>query len=479
MASRIGTPISDPFMQRMAATSRGFWNSVETITNDPNFKSNWMPPGNPPQIVIKVEETRSKDYDTSRNISENPLRGRGGVTTYQLRALADNCEVLRGIIENTKNQITTMGGDFHLKDLTRLTPDQAKSKSESDLGIKKCKEFFKKPDGRRTAKRWIRMILEEMLVTDFLCINKDLNLLGEPLYARLIDCDTIVKKIDNTGEVPFSPSIAYQQVIKGVVTKDFTIDDLLVYHRNPRVSSYWGFSQVEMVVHIVNIALRRSNFQLSYYTEGNIPDMLIRVTDKWTDEQVALYQKYFDLLMSDPSRRRKVKFVPDGVGEAIFPQKDNLKDEFDEWIARVVCYVFGVTPNGFIRNVNRATGEQQREQNDEEGKLTRLADIKEVIDLIIEDWLKIDNVEWVWIPNKSEDSKKQNEIDVADVVNGIRSRDEVRASRGLSPIGIGPTVTTAHGVVSLVSSEKDHIEETKTDITTKDISTEAPSAPQK
>jgi hypothetical protein len=480
MSARKGTPISDPFMQRMQATSKGFWNSVDTTTNDPAFKSNWMPPAAPPQVIIHVEETRSKDYDVGYNLSQNPLYGRGGVTIAQLRALADNYEVMRGIIENTKNQITTMGGDFHLKDLTKLTPDQAKSQSESDPNIKKCREFFKLPDGRRSAKRWIRMILEEMLVTDFLCIFNHKNKLGDPLFARLIDCQTIVKKIDNTGEVPFPPSVAYQQIIKGVVTRDFTSDDLFVFHRNPRVHDYFGFSQVEMVVHIVNIGLRRSNFQMSYYTEGNIPDMILRVTEKWTDEQVAKYQKYFDLMMSgDSGRRRRVKFVPDGVGEAIYPQKDALKDEFDEWVARVISYVFGVTPNGFIKNVNRATGEQQREQNDEEGKLTRLADIKEIFDYIIEYWLGITNVEWVWIPNRSEDSLKQNEIDVEDVRNGIRSRDEVRAARGLHPIGIGCTVSTSHGVVSLIPSEKDHVEESKTLIETNDLSTDNKSTADK
>jgi hypothetical protein len=467
MPPRIGTPVGDPFINRFNATSSAFWQSVDIQSNDPSFASNWMPPAPPQPIVVVVEEAREKDYPAFYNLNENPLSGRGGVTIQVLRSFSDNCEVLRSIIETAKNQITTLGWDFHLKGLTNITPDDAKRMTDTSPEIKRVKQFFKKPDGRLRFRYWMRKMLEEIIVLDFLCIYREKNLLGDPLHARIIDADTILKKIDKTGETPLPPSIAYQQKLKGVVTKDFTTDEMIVFHRNPRVSSFFGFSQVEMGIHLINIALRRSNFQMNYYTEGSIPDMLLRVTEKWTDEQVAKYQKYFDKLMAgDLAARRRIKFIPDGIGEAIQPQKDNLKDEFDEWIARVFCHLLGVSPTPFIKNLNRSTGESSKEQADEEGKLARIADVKEVMDWIIEEWLGIDNVEAVPIPIRSEDSLKQAEIDASDVKNGIRSRDEVRSSRGLPPAGIGLTVTTSHGVVSLVEGEKDHVEISKTDIDT-------------
>jgi hypothetical protein len=469
MAQRLGTQISDPFATpKFAFNSRDFWQAVDFTSSDPAFQSNWMPPAPPPPIIVMVEETREKDYPAFYNMNDNPLYGRGGVTIQMLRNLADNCEVLRSIIETAKNQVTTIGWDYHLKGLTNITPDEAKKQTEESENIHRVREFFKKPDGRLRFKYWMRKLLEELAVVDFLCIYKEINMLGEPFRARIIDCETIVKKIDKTGETPLPPTIAFQQKIKGVITKDFTSDQLLVFHRNPRVHSFFGFSQVEMGVHMINIALRRSNFQMNYYTEGSIPDMLLRVTKDWDDEKVARYQKYFDRLMAgDLAARRRIKFIPDGLGEAIQPQKDNLKDEFDEWIARIFCALFGVSPNAYIKNLNRAIGESSRQQADEEGKLARLVDIKEILDHIIEEWLGIDDVEAVPIPIRSEDNFVQAQIDEIDVKNGIRSRDEVRSARGLPPIGIGPTVTTSHGVVSLIG-EKDHIEESKTDIKTED-----------
>lgn len=462
MARRTGTPVPTGIIERLKATTKSFWSSYDEPTEGGQFGSNFMPPGTPPPVVVEVDP-RYLDYEAYKNYNSQADPGREGVTIPQLRALADACEVLRGVIENRKNQIYTLKIGFKLKQPKSGTPDQVKAETDNSPSIKKCREFFKKPDGQRSFRTWMRMILEELLVTDYLCIYKQQFQSGR-MEARLIDSSTIVKMINKWGDSPKAPTIAFQQKLKGMVTADLTTDQMLVYHRNPRVYRHYGFSPVEMIIQIVNIALRRSNFQLSYYTEGNIPDMLLRVTATWSDEQIARYQKYFDLLMTgNLGARRRIRFIPEAM-EPIYPQSDVLKDEFDEWLARVICYVFSVSPNTFIKNLNRATGEQQREQSDEEGMFAWMETGKEIIDCMIEEWLGLDDVECVWIQNKTQDSFKQAQIDEIDVKNGIRSRDEVRAIRGLPPIGIGPTVTTSHGVVSLVEGEKDHIEETKTAI---------------
>jgi hypothetical protein len=36
------------------------------------------------------------------------------------------------------------------------------------------------------------------------------------------------------------------------------------------------------------------------------------------------------------------------------------KDDFDEWLARIVCYAFSLPPTAFTRQVNRATAEPRR-----------------------------------------------------------------------------------------------------------------------
>ena len=35
----------------------------------------------------------------------------------------------------------------------------------------------------------------------------------------------------------------------------------------------------------------------------------------------------------------------------------SISDDFDEWLARIVCYAFSLPPTAFTREVNRATAE--------------------------------------------------------------------------------------------------------------------------
>ncbi len=44
-----------------------------------------------------------------------------------------------------------------------------------------------------------------------------------------------------------------------------------------------------------------------------------------------------------------------------------LKDQYDEWLARVICYAFSVPATPFVSQVNRATSETMRLQATQEG----------------------------------------------------------------------------------------------------------------
>ena len=84
-------------------------------------------------------------------------------------------------------------------------------------------------------------------------------------------------------------------------------------------------------------------------------------------EQIRDYQEWFDgLLEGQVGKRRKAFFVPDG-SKTLFTKEAALKDEFDEWIVRVVCYCFSLPPTAFVRQMNRATAENAKQQAQEEG----------------------------------------------------------------------------------------------------------------
>ena len=116
-------------------------------------------------------------------------------------------------------------------------------------------------------------------------------------------------------------------------------------------------SPVEQIALTVNIALRRDMATLDYYHAGSTPDAFATLPKDWTLDQIKQFQDYFDALMSgNLARRRMVKFMP-AEFKLTETRQPPLKDQYDEWLARVICYAFSVPPSAFVSQVNRATSE--------------------------------------------------------------------------------------------------------------------------
>jgi hypothetical protein len=57
-----------------------------------------------------------------------------------------------------------------------------------------------------------------------------------------------------------------------------------------------------------------------------------------------------------------------------------LKDQYDEWLARIICYAFSVPVSPFVSQVNRATSETLRQQAAQEGLVPLKAWVKNALD---------------------------------------------------------------------------------------------------
>jgi len=379
-----------------------------------------------------------------------------GVSFLDLRVLADTHEITRSVIDLCKDQIKKQKLDFKLIVDLKETPDEYRERSERSTHLKALQKFFQSPDGEHTLRQWIGLIIEEMLVTDALSIAKLTNLNGDIIGLDIIDGTTIQPLLDRSGRRPRPPFPAYQQIIDGRVVAEFTSEELLYMPRNQRVHKLYGQSPVEQVITYINIGLRRLAFQLNHYTEGNIPAGFKDVPETWTPDQIEQFQEYWDeLFLNNTAAKSKLKFVPGGGKDPVFPKKDVLSDEFDEWLARVICHCFSVSPNTFIRNLNRAVSDQQREQADEEGMFARMAYLKDVIDYIIQVWFGFTDCEAIWTLDRPQDSHKQAEIDVMYVKHGIKSIDEIRKELGMHPIGVGHGILLSSGMIFLAKDRQD------------------------
>ena len=212
---------------------------------------------------------------------------------------------------------------------------------------------------------------------------------------------------------------------------------MLYLPRNVRSHRLYGFSPVEQIALTINIALRREQATLDYYNTGSIPDSFATLPKDWTVDQIRQFQDYFDALMSgNLARRRMVKFMPADF-KLTETRQPPLKDQYDEWLARVICYAFSVPASAFVSQVNRATSETLRAQAATEGLVPLKAWVKMMLDRVVQVCLKAPDLEFAWVGDDAVDPLQQAQT-IAILVNaGIKTRDEARVELGLTePPGV-------------------------------------------
>jgi hypothetical protein len=416
MAEPTRVPIEPGIIARVAAGIR------YAVTGD----TAWFGPMTPiPPMAGKPGDGttgRAFDYPVGFNTRITP-RGEELVSFAQMRALADRYDLLRLVIETRKDQFGKLKGSPKRRD-----------GGEHDASVDAAAAFLAFPDGEHCFDDWLRMLIEEMLVIDAATIYPRANL-GGGLYAlELVDGATIKRVIDATGRTPVAPDPAYQQILKGVPAVDYTREELIYRPRNVRVSRLYGYSPVEQIIITVNIALRRQANQLSYYTDGNTPDLIFSTPEGWNPDQIAVFQTYWDSLVGDGQNKHLAKFVPHGV--APFDTKAAaMKDEFDEWLARVVCFALSVSPQPFVKQMNRATAESSHQQALEEGIAPLQRWVKSVLDQCLQGPMGFAELEWTWDEEESVDPLVAAQIDQILVGNKpVITVDEARAGRGLPPL---------------------------------------------
>jgi len=391
----------------------------------------WFGPFNPMPPAVSGEQAqqagvagRRYDYPVGANVNFQP-RATEAISFPTLRALAENYDVLRLVIETRKDQACSLAWGIQPKDKTKKPDDRCKA----------IEDFLAMPDQEHTWDEWLRMLLEDMYVIDAPTLYIRRTKGGQLFSLEPIDGATIHRVIDATGRTPMDGP-AYQQILKGVPAVDYTLDELIYKPRNIRTHKLYGYSPVEQIINTINIALRRQMMTLNYFTEGTVPDALAGVPLDWTPQQIKEFQDYWDMLLQDDmASRRKLKFVPGEIAKNFHEVKaPPLKDLFDEWLARVVCFTFSIEHTAFVSQVNRATAETTREQSLAEGLASTKQWIKVLIDRIILQCFGYTDLEFAWAPGKIIDPAVQQVVLSGYVTAKILTDDEARAEIGKDPL---------------------------------------------
>lgn len=336
-------------------------------------------PGQPLEPISSKEEQtegpRQYQYPISVNRNLLPRRedGAGNLTPFeQLRNLASLYDVAAMCIAVRIEEL--QGLDW------AIVPKDKKRQEELQGECDAVAEFFESPDRLNDFSAWIGMLLYDLFSIDAPTVYKKPDRAGRLYALEVVDGSTIKPLLDDRGR-----TLAYQQILYGMPASQYRRDGAdapdeelpifapheLVYRpRWTRSFTPYGFPPTEWIILRVNTALRKQSFDLAYFTDGNIPDMIgFPPDDKLSPEQVSKFEKWFnDVLEGNDAERRKVRFLPWNMDlKELRPF--SYETVLDEWMLKVTCAAYSVPPQelGFTNDVNKATAELQEAVNERRG----------------------------------------------------------------------------------------------------------------
>lgn len=399
--------------------------------------ADWFGPLNPMYPTAPADvRGRILDFQSGYNLNLKPktetVNGNAynAISFEMLRNFADAYDLLRLVIETRKDQLARLGWTIACREHV-----EHKDKDNYKERIDEIRKFFLRPDKVNFWGEWLRLLLEDLLVLDAPTLHIR-RTYGDDLYSlEPLDGGTIKRVIDDWGRTPMPPIAAYQQVLKGYPAVDYTTEQLIYKPRNIRTHRVYGFSPVEQIIMTINIALRRQTWQLETFTEGNMPEALIGTPSTWTPDQIASFQTWFDsMLQGNTGERSRGKFVPGEVGKNfIEPSRGELFGQAEEWLARVVCFAFSISPQPFIQMMNRATAETAQETAVADGLAPMMGWVKGLMDGVLIDLWDEHDLEFKWADEDELDPKTKSEILDRDASAGFITINDVRKEQGKEP----------------------------------------------
>lgn len=405
-------------------------------------------PSEPMRPAAPTEPIRREDYMVGRNVLFTPRAAEGRAISYaQMRNLADSHSILRTIIEKRKDELKGLEWD--------IAPALGYEDDDLEAACTAMREIWQFPDKESSFDQWLGILAEDLFVCDTLCIYINRSKKRDILSLDTIDGTTIWMLVNDKGRIPDPPEPAFEQNVKNFPRTWWTKDELIYRPYNLRSQGLYGFSHVESIILTVNIALRRDIQFLSWFTDSNLPAALVQAPQDWTPQQIAEWQTDWDnLLQGNIQARSRLHLVPGGAGQPVIFSPLTFDARFDEWLARVICARFGVTPTPYVAAMNRAQAQTMEEASKEESLVPIQQHFKALFDLLIQSPRYMNHPELQFIWTETQHYKLQDaQLDSLLLHDGAITLDDIRRTRGQEPydndIGSKPMIWTGSGPVLL------------------------------
>lgn len=433
-------------------------------------------------------DPRRFQYQVTTNIQI----GQFGAPWELLRTIASQVDVVSRCIELVQDAVAGMswswGFSRQIINQIRVENNEPNSAKATMLARDKygdelanVQKFWERPDERMGYSfiQWITLAVWAHLVFDGIVVSPQYNLKGDLHSLSILDTSSIKILLDNSGFLPEPPAPAYQQVLwgfprsefqaepprDGKVPTKFKRDQLSYFIRRPRLHTPYGFSSVEECINYATLYQQRQEWMHAEWSHGVTPKLVIETegTETWSPEQMMYYQNALnDQWSGQTQRRQQLMMLRPGMKPTQLREMAELyNSEYDQWLVMQIGAKFGVPQMQLgIPMVlhNLGSGSQNTASMDLADKFALDALVNFLVDCInslARRYLGVgQEITIVAANGNSNDADFASaQADASDVNNGIRTRNEVRAERGI-PLITEPeadelAITTATGLTFL------------------------------
>ena len=385
----------------------------------------------------------------------------GGQSTYEvLRNLSRFYEGARACINIKKSQITQLEYDF-------MPLDEA-DKTDYSKVVPMAKQWLRSIGGHNISfSKFMDKVVEDFLVIDGVSLYKNKTFGGALANLTVIDPTTIKLRVDESGNTPVPPDIAFEQWFRGNLHAKFTTDQMYYFMLNPHSDSPYGLSPLETLVIIAESALKGNLYTQGWFTDGTVPAGFLSVPLEWNLDQINAYSEWLDTRMAGDSRNQN-KLLPIYQGMEYTPAKDfdfSNMQPFLEWLLKLTDSLFGVMPQelGLTDTVNKATSEEQGEIAKRNSIKGFAIELEEIINTIMheqpliltengkptQEFVMPNGLVYKFLDLDPKDEAMDAQIAQGNINMGMIGINEWRSQKGLEPIegGEEPFIMTPQGPI--------------------------------
>ncbi len=427
-------------------------------------------------------DPRRYEFQVAQNINVTPTKL---VPFGTLRAAAEQIDILRRCIEVLKAKITGMEWDIVLGEdaVEKIMVETGErsfakamqiAKDKYQPEIDRLKEFWEMPDVSNglVFSDWLNMALEDILVLDALAIFPQRNVKGELRSLQIIDGSTIKPLIDDRGMRPTPPHPAFQQILYGFPRSEFSApdegveadgefssDELAYMIKNRRSNSTYGYSPVERALPIADIYLRRQQWIRAEYTDGVIPELILKSDGTFSPDQIRAYENILnDYLSGQTEQRKRATILTQGLDPIqLEGYGEKFKDTLDEYLITAITGHFGVQPSEIGMTAKQGLGNSgvqdgQAASSEVIGTIPLANWISKQLTQLSYSWLGAPRaLEFKIMPSGRNDPEAAARANDIKLKNGTLTRNEARSKEGLpllnSPVADQPTIYTGTDVL--------------------------------